>query len=210
MIDGMPAQLPESRPRASWTATSRPGRLLLALAATLALVAVLLFAQGLRREPGLRLLVLAGPAAAAVDPAGCPIGARCRAGAIAPPAMLAAITRAFPNSRLIAVSGVSEAATGRPFRVVVSVQLDPSATMTLTAQRLPGSPANDPDSADNSVHSHDDLSGNQVVDDTVMRLIVGGRPGCSVSIEMSSPGQDSPFGDATLRLSRDPDVELTP
>src|SRR6185312_14900133 len=143
MIDAMPDPLAPSRP-----SSGRLGRALLALAAALVLVAVLLTVQGLRRHPQHRVRLLAGPPAAAVDPTGCPIGARCRAGATAPPAMLAAIARVFPNSRLAGVTGVSETGTGRPFRVVVRVQLDPSATLTLTAQRLPGGPSNDPDVAE--------------------------------------------------------------
>lgn len=208
MIEDVPTQPPGSRP--SWTATSRPGRVLLAAAALLALVAGLLVVQGLRRQPEHRVRLVAGPPAVAVDPTGCPIGARCRAGATAPPAMLAAIARVFPASRLAGVTGVSEAATGRPFRVVVWVQLDSWATLTLTAQRLPGGPSNDPDTAESTIRSHTDLSGNMIVDSTQQRLIVGGRPGCTVSIEVDAPPNYRFLDEPTQRLSDDPAVQLTP
>ena len=54
--------------------SGRLGRALLGLAAALVLVAVLLTVQGLRRHPQHRVRLVAGPPAAAVDPAGCPIG----------------------------------------------------------------------------------------------------------------------------------------
>jgi hypothetical protein len=189
---------------------SRLGRALLGLAAALALVAVLLTVQGLRRHPQHRVSLVAGPPAVAVDPAGCPIGAGCRAGATAPPAMLAAIFRVFPNGVLAGVTGVSEAATGRPFRVVVRVLLDPSATLTLTAQRLPGGPSNDPAIAESSIRSHTDLSGNLLIDSTEQRLISAGRPGCSVSIEVTAPPDYRFLDPLAQRLSADPAVQLTP
>lgn len=208
MIGDMRVQ--PSRPRPSWTATSRLGRVLLALAALLALVAVLLLAQGLRRQPEHRFRLVAALPAPAVDPAGCPIGARCRAGAAAPPAMLAALTEAFPGSQLTVLTGVSDAATGRPFRVSVDIQLGSASHLTLIAQRLPGAPANDPDRNERLVHAHDDLSGNRIVDYTVLRLVVGGRPGSSISIELYSLGQSDRFIDDTMRLAHDPDLQLTP
>jgi hypothetical protein len=195
MIDGMVAPSARS-PRPSWTASSRPARLLLALAAVLALVTVLLPVQGLRRQPEHRVRLVAAPAVPAVDPA--------------PPAMLAALRRTFPGSRLTTVTGVSEAATGRPLRLTILVQLDPATTLVLTAQRLPGVSANDPDSTDGAGHGHQDLSGNTVVDDTTMQLVVGGRPGCSVSLVLHSPGENSRFTDPTVQLARDPAVQLTP
>jgi hypothetical protein len=188
----------------------RLGRALLGLAAVLLLVAVVLTVQGLRRHPQHLTQLVAGPPAAAVDPAGCPIGARCRAGATAPPTMLAAISRVFPNSRLAGVTGVSDAATGRPFRVVVRVLLDPHATLTLTTQRLPGGPSNDPAIAESNVRSHTDLSGNLVIDSTQQRLISGGGPGCSVSIEVDAPPDYRFLDDPVQRLSADPAVQLTP
>jgi hypothetical protein len=188
----------------------RLSRVLLVLAAALLLVAVLLTVQGLRRHPQHQIRLVAGPPAAAVDPAGCPIGARCRAGATAPPAMLGAILRVFPNSQVAGVTGVSDAATGRPFRVVVRVQLDPSATLILTAQRLPGGPSNDPAIAESSVRSHTDLSGNLLIDSTEQRLISAGKPGCSVSIEVTAPPDYRFLDPLTQRLSADPAVQLTP
>jgi hypothetical protein len=208
MIERMRVQLPPARP--SWTATSRPGRALLALTAVLTLLAVLLVAQGLRRQPQHRLLLVAAPAAPTVDPAGCPIGARCRAGATAPPAMLAALQRAFPDSRPRVLTGVSDASTGRPFRVVVDLQLSHATDLTLIAQRLPGEPANDPDRIEYLTYAHDDLGGNQIVDHTTQRLVVGGRPGCSISIELNSPGQDDRFTATVAVMAHDPALQLTP
>lgn len=188
----------------------RLGRALLGLAGALLLVAVLLTVQGLRRHPQPRVRLVAGPPAAAADPAGCPIGARCQAGVVPPPAMLAAILRVFPNSRVTAVTGVSEAATGRPFRVVVRVQLDPSSSLTLTAQRLPGRPSNDPAIAESSVRSHTDLAGNLLIDSTEQRLISAGQPGCSLSIEVSAPPNYRFLEPLAQRLSADPAAQLTP
>lgn len=194
---------------ASWPATPRAGRSLLGLAGALILVAVLVLVQALRLSPAHRVRAVVGPAAFSVDAAGCPVGAGCLAGDSAPPAMLAAIARAYPASTVDSVSGVYDRRTGKPFRVVVTVQLGAQATLLLTAQRLPGGPANDPDSSDGWFRSHTDLSGNLVVDSRTIRLITGGQPGCSLSLTVTAPGPGG-YDDALIRLAHDRDAQLMP
>lgn len=219
IIDNMPPDpaLPESSPAAAagrpgWAATTTAGRALLVAAAVLAVLAVLVLVQSVRLPRQHRVRQLPGPVTAAVDAAGCPVGARCRIGSTAPPAMLAALQEAFPQARVTSALAVYDAADGRPFRVTVTADIESAGVLTLLAQRLPGAPANDPEFVGVSDRTHTDLSGNQVVQSRLVRVLAPGRPGYSLSLLLSYPGPGPGVGydDAALRLARNRDAQLSP
>lgn len=205
---GPPAASPSRRP--SWSATSWFGRAFLVAACLLLAGAVLVFLQARRLTPSYRVRAVRGPQAVSVDAAGCPVGATCRPVAGAPPAMLAAIRRAFPTSKLASSTGVFDAATGKAFRVQVVAELPGAGVLTLTAQRLPGLAASDPPDFDRSDRSHVDLSGNVVIESQTVRSVVPGAPGCSLVVTVHYPGGGSPFDADEFRLANDPKAQLTP
>lgn len=207
--DDLRAAAAEPAGRFSWSATERPVRVLLGLALVLTVGAALVLVQALRLHRVHQSRTVAGPVAVAVDAAGCPIDARCSTGATAPAAMLAAIRRAFPGITVLSTSSTADAASGRQFQVRVVARTRGGGELSLTAQRLPGAPANDPEISDSSIRSHTDLSGNLVEDARTMRVTTTGAAGCSLSLIFTTPGSDESLDPAALALAHDPQAQLT-
>ena len=190
--------------------SSRYGRLLLAAAGVLLLAAALVAVQTARLKPVHEVRVIHLPGPARLDAAGCPVDRHCRPGSTAPPRMLAAVARALPGSRVLAVNTTEDATTGKPYRVTITASLGRALTLILIAQRSPGVRVNDQESFDGSGLTHTDLAGNAVTESRTLHAVVPGQPGFSAQLTLTSAGPTSTYDQAGLSLARDPDVQLTP
>ncbi len=203
---------PQDRPpRPSWDATDPRGRRLLTAAAVLTALAILVAVQAGRLSRTHELRRVSGPLVATVDAAGCPVGMACTSGSSAPPVLLAAVLRYLPASRIDSVTTVSDSADAKPYRVSLIAREPGGASLSLTAQRLPGAPLNDPPYLGSSDQSHSDLAGNTVVDTHLLRAVTPGRPGCSAGLTLSyHASEQADLDRAATELARDPAIQLSP
>jgi hypothetical protein len=204
---------PEQRrpARPSWVATEPRGRRLLGVTAVLVAVSILVIVQAARLNRTQELRRITGPLVVSVDAAGCPVGVACGSSSNPPPALLAAVLRHLPASRIDSVSTISDSATGRPYRVSLIASEPGGASLSLIAQRLPGSPVNDPPYLNSSDRSHSDLAGNVVVDAHLLRAVVPGQPGCSVGLTLTyHSAEQTSLDRAVTELARDPAMQLSP
>jgi hypothetical protein len=194
----------------SWSATSRAGRVLLAVAGVLAVFAAGAISVALRTPP-IRLthtIAATAPPTGALDAAGCPPTARCLVRDGLPDHILLAIQRAFPAARLIWQSSTVDAGDDEVYQAQAAATLGPGASLVLTAQCLPGSATRDPDVEDTSADQRSDLAGNHVALSTVRHRRVGGAPGCQLEMVLAAPKQGEPYLAGFRLLGRDPAAQV--
>jgi hypothetical protein len=194
----------------SWSATSRAGRVLLAVAGVLAVFATGATSVALRTPPTRLTRTIAAPAppTAALDAAGCPPAARCLVRSRLPNHILLAIRRAFPAGRLLWQSSTVDAGDEQVYQAQAAAALGPGASLVLTAQCLPGSASRDPDVEDTSADQHSDLAGNQVAVVTLRHRRVGGALGCQLEMVLTAPDQGESYLNGFGRLGRDPAAQV--
>jgi hypothetical protein len=194
----------------SWSATSRAGRLLLAVAGVLAVFAAGAISVAFRTPPTrLTHTVRAeAPSTDALDAAGCPIDARCVVGGTLPGHILDAIRRRFPASVPLWQSTTADADTGTLYQAQAAVTPGRGASLLVTARCLPGSTAQDPDALDTSAQQRSDLAGNQLALLTLRHQRVAGAPGCDLELVLAAPGDGGGYLAALDRLAHDPAAQV--
>jgi hypothetical protein len=204
MIEGMRIRLP------SWSATSPAGRLLLAVAAALALLGTGAVSVALRTPPTriTHTIAAIAPPAAALDAAGCPPAAHCLVRSGLPDHILLAIRHAFPAGRLLWQSSTVDAGSAQVYQAQAAATLGPGASLVLTAQCLPGSATRDPDVEDTSAGQRSDLAGNHIALVTLRHRRVGGAPGCQLEMVLAAPEQGSEYLAGFGTLGRDPAAQV--
>jgi len=193
----------------SWVFASRTQRRLAVLAAALALIALVTAVNAARVHPERRTITVtapAPPAAATVDASGCPVQAECRVQQRAT-GLDTAFVRAFPAGQVLNVQATLDLRTNRSYRTSLIGSIGGSATVSLTAQCVPGAPRPSP-RLERSSTAHVDLAGNSVIDFRQLSVLTPGRPGCGVAMLLRTRGAAIRFQDAALRLARDPAAQL--
>jgi hypothetical protein len=194
----------------SWSATSRAGRLLLAVAAVLAVLATGAFTVALRTPPTrLTHTVRAeAPSTTALDAAGCPTTVRCLVRAELPGHISDAIQRGFPRSVTLWQSSTVDADTGEVYQAQAAVEPGPTASLILTAQCLPGSTIRDGEVGETSADQRSDLAGNQVALLTLRHQRVAGAPGCLLDLVLATPGEGDGYLSGLRSLVHDPTAQV--
>lgn len=200
----MPTRLP------SWSATSRAGRLLLAVAGVLAVLATGAFTVALRTPPTrlTHTVHAEAPSTAMLDAAGCPPSARCTLRAELPAHIRAAIRRGFPAVSLLWQSSTVDADTGAVYLAQVAATLGREASLLVTAQCVPGSTARDDEQSHTAADQHSDLAGNEVTDFSLRQQQVPGAPGCRLDVVLAAPGEGAEYSDGLALLVHDPGAQL--
>ena len=195
--------------RPSWSATSPAGRLLLAIAAVLAVLATGAFATALRMPPTrlVHTVRAEAPKAAVLDAAGCPVGTSCLVRPVLPGHIRDALDRAFPAGVLRWQSSTVNAGTGEVYQALASVSLGRGADLLVTASCLPGTPARVGVVERASADQRSDLAGNQLALFTLRQWRVPGAPGCQLDALLSAPAQDG-YRDGLDRFAHDPAAQV--
>lgn len=191
-------------------ATSIPGRVLLVLAAVLALVAVVAVSSGLRTQPEHRVRIVNLPPdrLVALDAAGCPVDAHCQVRGQVPDAVTEAVRRWFPRAEPQWRSSTA-GQSGSVFRITAQYLLNGDAdTLLLNAECESGSSQAGRRRESSSAQQRSDLAGNQVAELTVREIIVPGAPGCSADLIIDVVGDGSAYDDGLQALSRDPAIQV--
>jgi hypothetical protein len=194
----------------NWSATSRAGRLLLAVAGVLAVFAAGAISVAFRTPPTrlTRIVRAEAPSTAALDAAGCPSEVRCVVDSTLPGHILDAIRRRFPDSVPLWKSSTTDADTGALYQAQAAVIPGRGASLLLTARCLPGSTARDPDALDTSAQQRSDLAGNQLALLTLRHQRVAGAPGCDLELVLAAPADGGDYLDALDRLAHDPAAQV--
>ncbi len=194
----------------SWSATSPAGRLLLAIAAVLAVLAAGAFAVALRIPPT-RVVHTAradAPSTAAQDAGGCPVGVSCGVRSELPGHIREAIGRAFPTGRLLWQSSTVDAGTGELYQAQAAVVIGSAVSLLVTAGCLPGSTARDAAVEQTSADQRSDLAGNQVALLTLRHWRVPGALGCQLDVLLSAPDDGEFFRPNLDRFAHDPAAQV--
>ncbi|HEX2903708.1 MAG TPA: hypothetical protein VHO01_09660 [Jatrophihabitans sp.] len=187
-----------------------PGRLLLALAAALALVAVVAVSTGLRTRPAHRVLTmrLAPDRPTALDPAGCPVDIACQLRAEVPAALTRAVQQAFPRARLQWRSS-TESGPGQVWRITAQFLLNGDQdSLLVNAECQPDASQRIARRESSSAQQRSDLAGNQVSELAVHEVVAPGAPGCSSDLIVSAVGDGAGYDAGLQRLSADPAVQV--
>ena len=194
----------------SWSATSPAGRLLLAVAAVLAILALGATSVALRTPPTriTRTIAAEAPAVRALDAAGCPPAVRCVVRDELPDHIRQAIRRGFPAGRLLWQSSTVAAGTAQLYQAQAAVALGADADLLLTAQCVPGSTVREADLDTTSARQRSDLAGNQVALVTIQFRRVAGAPGCQLELVLTAPGEGTGYLASLGRLSHDPAAQV--
>ncbi len=193
--------------RRQWGATSRANRWLAGAAATMAVAAAVagLLASATQPHRRTRTLVVAPATAppATVDALGCPVTATCSTAATIDAVLRTAMTRDFRDFGAVRVrSGTvtTDSATGRRYRVTILATVS-GISLAVTSQCVPHGQAA-PTRFFTAAVSAVDLAGNNLINSRRLTVVQPGRTGCSLAIEIDSPGSGFDFlGSAELLAS---------
>lgn len=193
----------------SWSATSPAGRLLLAIAAVLAVLAAGAFGTALRTPPTrlVHTVRADAPKAAALDAAGCPLNVICMVRPELPAHIRDALEQAFPAGTLRWQSSTVDADTGEVYQALAAVRLGPAASLLVTAGCLPGSAARDGEAEHTSADQRSDLAGNQLALFTLRQWRVPGAPGCQLEALLSAPEGDD-YRNGLDQFAHDPAAQV--
>ena len=193
----------------SLAATTRPGKLLVAVAAGLVLVAAVAVSSGLRTQPVHRIRLVAQPPDQVVplDPTGCPIGARCTVRPTAPEDVTVAVRRAFPAAAVQWQTSTVDG-DGRVGRVFALYALNGDRDSLMVSAECQSGPTRvDPRREMTTAQQRSDLAGNQIPELTVREIVAPGPAGCTADLVVTAVGDATGY-DAGLRtLSADPTVQ---
>ncbi len=180
-------------------------------AAVLALLSVVITVNAARTRPSYRFRTIAAPAPAAavpVDASGCPVTARCRVQQRAT-GLDTAFARAFPAGQVLSVQATVDLDSNQTYRTSLLGLLAGNATVSLSAQCVPGAPRSTA-RLERTSTAHVDLAGDSVIQSHLLSVLVPGSPGCGVALLLRSPAPAGPAQDAALSLVHDPSVQLPP
>jgi hypothetical protein len=194
-----------------WAATAAIGRAAVILAATLLVASAVILNAAEHTSPGHRTRTVAGPSSApavTTDATGCPVTVHCEIRGSAPPALRAALRRAFPHAMVQSAETTLDPAGGRVYRASILARADADDTVSLASQCIPHAAMVGTQTL-NGAQSHVDLAGNSIIDLRITTTIVPGGLGCSVSVELRSATGRQASAAAARGLAHDPTTQLT-